>query len=564
MARFCTLKDFQPLSAPEQRLVDKCRDGEACVLGDGTRPGGPDTARTIRADLLRYLILGGCDDCRVDEWGVQLVGAYVTGQLDLSFAMAKGATALVRCHFETRIQALNARFQSLNFDGSFLPGLMAQGIEVTGHVFLRSGFTAKGEVSLAGARIAGQLSCIEGSFGNEGGDALNAETIEVTGDVFLCDGFTAKGGVSLSGAKIGGQLACDEGRFENEGGNALNAHGIEVTGDVFLRDGFTAKGRVSLSGAKIGGQLACIKGSFENEGGDALYAGRIRVGAQFFWRGVTVHAGVINLAAAHVGDLVDDAESWPGSGRLVLDGFTYDRIGAAATDANTRLKWLAKGDRWNGEFFPQPYTQLAKVLREMGHDRAARVVRMAQERLVRQHIRETARIVPNGDVDVALKSLWADARNLVRLLGDWILRWVTGYGHAPVRSAIALAVLFLIATSLANRAWNEGSFAPNSGPILVSTGWTDLADDPTIPNPAKAWSAHGAAGQDWESFNRYAYGFDVVVPILTLGQTEAWAPSTTRGAWGWRLWWARWVLSAFGWIVTALGAAAITGIIRRE
>ncbi|MCV2865600.1 hypothetical protein OE647_12780 [Defluviimonas sp. WL0075] len=56
----------------------------------------------------------------------------------------------------------------------------------------------------------------------------------------------------------------------------------------------------------------------------------------------------------------------------------------------------------------------------------------------------------------------------------------------------------------------------------------------------------------------------MVVPILTLGQTTAWAPSTNRGAWGRVLWWARWVLSSAGWIVTALGAAAITGIIRRD
>ncbi|MGB5870131.1 MAG: hypothetical protein WBH04_08010, partial [Albidovulum sp.] len=57
---------------------------------------------------------------------------------------------------------------------------------------------------------------------------------------------------------------------------------------------------------------------------------------------------------------------------------------------------------------------------------------------------------------------------------------------------------------------------------------------------------------------------DIAGPVLALGQSAAWAPSPTRGPWGWHLWWARWVLSSLGWIVTALGAAAITGIIRRE
>ncbi|WP_284163621.1 hypothetical protein [Frigidibacter sp. SD6-1] len=83
------------------------------------------------------------------------------------------------------------------------------------------------------------------------------------------------------------------------------------------------------------------------------------------------------------------------------------------------------------------------------------------------------------------------------------------------------------------------------------------------PNPAATWANDPALGMDWDSFNSVGYGLDLVVPILNLGQTEAWAPSKDRGWWGWGLWWGRWVFQAAGWIVTALGAAAITGIIQR-
>jgi len=55
-----------------------------------------------------------------------------------------------------------------------------------------------------------------------------------------------------------------------------------------------------------------------------------------------------------------------------------------------------------------------------------------------------------------------------------------------------------------------------------------------------------------------------VVAIAAIWQTEYWAPSTTRGPWGWHLCWVRWALTVAGWIVTAVGAAAITGIVRRE
>ena len=81
MARLRTLAEWEALEGdealtePERHLIDSCRDGVACILDDGTRPEGPDPARTIRAGLLRYLILGGCDGCRVAEKGVQLRGA---------------------------------------------------------------------------------------------------------------------------------------------------------------------------------------------------------------------------------------------------------------------------------------------------------------------------------------------------------------------------------------------------------------------------------------------------------------------------------------------------------
>ena len=69
---------------------------------------------------------------------------------------------------------------------------------------------------------------------------------------------------------------------------------------------------------------------------------------------------------------------------------------------------------------------------------------------------------------------------------------------------------------------------------------------------------------DWDSFNALGYAADLVIPILDLGQESAWAPSKDRGAWGFHLWWGRWVFAAMGWIITALGAAAVTGIIQRD
>ena len=77
------------LTAAEQRLIEACRVGRQCFVGE-IRPEVQRDEITIRAPLLRYLILGGCDGFRVHAWGVSVCGAWIQGCLDLSLAKARG------------------------------------------------------------------------------------------------------------------------------------------------------------------------------------------------------------------------------------------------------------------------------------------------------------------------------------------------------------------------------------------------------------------------------------------------------------------------------------------
>ena len=241
-----------------------------------------------------------------------------------------------------------------------------------------------------------------------------------------------------------------------------------------------------------------------------------------------------------------------------MDGFIYDKIIGSDLSTKERIDWVTAGAVSSDEFRPQPFTQLAKFYRETGHDASARDVLFERERLVRKYARRDrmrARLSLFNNPIVELFR-W--------LFGDLLVRWVVGYGHGPFRSLFWLIGLFVLAVIPAHYAWEEGSFAPNSGPVLVSEDWKTFAHLPDERNPAELWSIHGHPGQDWETFNRYAYAADLVIPIIDFGQTDAWTPSTTRGPWGWHLWWARWLFTAMGWLITALGAAAITGLLKRE
>ncbi|HEX9856791.1 MAG TPA: hypothetical protein VGA75_00430, partial [Paracoccaceae bacterium] len=180
MAEFTTIAAFRDLTEPERKLIAACRAGKPCILGDGTRPEAPSPQCTIRADLLRLLILGGSKDCGLHDHGVALGGAYVTGSLRLDFATAKGQTLLCDSAFTDEISAHQARLNLFSLEGSKLPGgLVAQGAEVTGDVFLRNGFHATGEVSVHGAKIGGQLNCEGAHFDNPNGDALVAQGLRV-------------------------------------------------------------------------------------------------------------------------------------------------------------------------------------------------------------------------------------------------------------------------------------------------------------------------------------------------------------------------------------------------
>lgn len=371
-----------------------------------------------------------------------------------------------------------------------------------------------------------------------------------------------------SGAKIGGQLVCEGATFETTEDKALNLQGAVIMGLVSLK-GITAEATIAMNGAQISSQLIFSGAKFETPEGFALNLEGAMIKSNLFFTKIKSIKGWINLSDTYVANLHDDPESWAKVKSLILNGFTYDHILGedSATDFKSRLQWLEKGSHYKGKFFPQPYTQLAKVLQEMGHDRDAREVRVAlAEKLGAEHRKQLRKdhassINSPPKLGFKIAKLVLKARLGFSWLLDFLFRNVVGYGFKPARSLYWLAGLIFMAWFMALGAWETGQFAPNSAPILVSQDWIDLADD---PKAAITWSNESMTGRDWETFHPLAYAADIVIPIVEIGQTSAWAPSASRGPWGAALWWMRWIFTAFGWIISALGAAAITGVIRRD
>ncbi|MEM8536246.1 MAG: hypothetical protein AAGF56_00140 [Pseudomonadota bacterium] len=621
------LRDGGLLTPAEEVLLDAAQAGEVAQVG-ATVPNLKGPQVLVRAGLLRYLILGGCKDFRTQPSGITLRGAWISGVLDLSFTAAHGPVDFFNCHFAERPEMLQLQVDGLAIVRCTLAqGLRAARIQVAGNLTL-NGSRVDGKVSFSGGVIKGHLSCTEAVLRNPEGSAFKAQGVTIASSV-LMEGTTADGQVSFLGAQIGGQLVCQRVGFHNAGGHALNAQSTQVRGDAFLREAET-DGEVSFMGAEINGVLDCGHATMRNAGGRALNAQRLVVKEGFIWRRIKDVAGAVDLTSAHVGDLWDDAESWACCDQIYLSGFRYDVL-HGSIDVPERLAWLKKGAISRREFYPQPYEQLAKLLRDTGHRTDARAIMVAKEKEQRKASRArwrreaewrsallAASLSPDRAAAIAkleqrrpndpqlarLKMLHPDAsgqtvsgqtlayaqkqfrdeqrwfglrvawRNTGRVIADRVLGLVVGYGHKPERSFYMLIVLVLIGWTLADRAWQAGDFAPNSGPVLMSEGWQRLAADERITNPAQVWSDKYmlapdgqtvlTPGRDYETFHPVAYAVDLVVPLVALGQEASWAPSTTRGPWGQILWYVRWWLIALGWIVTAIGAAAVTGVIRRD
>lgn len=139
----------------EDKLIAACVAGEPCILGtEVPADGTPDPDRRIRADVLRYLITGGCEARKVADTGVDLTGGHVTGKLDLNLATAKGKTQTIFCRFNELIEAEQTKFGLISLTDSNLVGLNAEGAQIKGGVFLGN-TTANATINLSGAEIGG-------------------------------------------------------------------------------------------------------------------------------------------------------------------------------------------------------------------------------------------------------------------------------------------------------------------------------------------------------------------------------------------------------------------------
>lgn len=540
-------------SALESALIKNARLGEwASLEGKFRCPSDTlDPNLRVRAGLIRHLLLAESEENpdvpATHARGLQLAGAWVDGTLDFQGCKTKFDCRFSNCLFPEDIVFRDAEMRGLFFFG----GVAEKKIDLlrlrtANSLHFSNGFYSKKTINLRGSRIGMQFFCGGAIFGSPGSDP-NTRALDCTG------------------AKIGADaIMCFSkwGRDEDVREAPLEINGM-----------------ADFSRSHIGGHLR-----FENATLNGVFRGEaMHVMSTFFWRKVAGNRARIDLSLAEVGVLCDDPDSW-GSAQtfLHLEGFQYGQVLSPFTLAD-RLMWLERNCKatWDrdantytptpassvSKFRPQPYTQLAKVLSRSGYRNGAAKVRFVRERQTRLAEFSRAWERRNDTCWRIIPLVWPT----IKLALDVLYWGLFGFGHSPMR---AFWVIFFIVASAGyfyGQVYNSGQMAPNSSVILTSFDWQHALTQSEVYEVPPLWIWSGKNGYsplpsaiDYETFNQWLYAIDLFLPLDSIGQESAWAPSLERGSLGKLGYYVRFWVQLAGWVITAAGAAVLTGLVGKS
>ena len=499
-----------PLLPAEVKFARCMREGSVCEIGTGELPQEPikfgKNANVIRAEVIRFFAFGGDVHSPIRGADAALMGAWIPDDLDASFARVDFTMRFMRCRFASSVFLDHAELVNLFMSGSRLSrGLSGDGLKVSGSVLFNDAFSVFGETRVIEARIGGNLVCDDGEFNNRGGVAFGFDGSRVGGSV-LMRRVSADGEVRLSRAHIGGYFDCEGGRFNNPaevkpmtgnpGDEALKADGLVVNDDVFLRNGFSATGVVNLSGAQIGGDLECAGGTFTGN----VFMENAEIKNSLVW-GQVGGFGVVSLLSAKAGTLTGSMKSWK-TFNVFLDGFVYGRF-FDSDDVQSRLDWLGNRPIMAG-FSPQPYEQVAKVLRAMGKPLDAWDVEREKNRLQREH----------------------DGESPVQKFGGWILDTLKDAVYRPLRTVKWAATVAAFGAAVFAVAGWRGDIVPTHPVVMLSEAYKGEVAPNGDSRPTRAVLD---AIPEYPAFNPVAFSLDIFTPSAVLHQEESWGPRSGDG-----------------------------------
>ncbi len=311
------------------------------------------------------------------------------------------------------------------------------------------------------------------------------------------------------------------------------------------------RGKVEFFGANVAGVMNCKGGDFsvpktvaasdlgapeEYLAFDAISLTNAEIKGGLFLAGAKKSDdakidGSLDLKGAFARVLVDSVASWPmqpkkkrfsrhgkpeGPRNAVhLDGFTFNRFGGKAPrGAKKRMRWLGLQPKahMGYDFRPQPFEQLIKVLKDMGHPEDVRRLAIEREKLLHRS---------------RWALWWRPSRffpALSAVFSTLMVGWLMGYGYRPLRVVKIMLIVGLLCGVFYDGVKDQGVFAPRDTQVLLYQQARDCAAPQDRP-PSGTWSEclHNYV-HEYSHFDPYAYSFNVLFPVIDLFQEKTWAP----------------------------------------
>lgn len=366
---------------------------------------------------------------------------------------------------------------------------------------------------------------------------LTAATVRVDGVLRLSD-CRFRGPVRLGGAHIAGALFLGWAELSAPGETALELNHVTI-GDDLWAPSLRVDGEVRLNGAEVAGSIKLNDAWLSRPGRAALDAETLTVQGDVLMRRLESH-GWIGLRGARIGGRLELSyarlsnpgeaalrasscsigELWlrkgpPMEGSLNLrraqlevlflepeklpsEVFLSDLVYTSLTPhvpADRRLPML---ERDRDGYVPHAYEQLATSYRRVGDDHAARLVQLAKQRRLRS------------------------TRAWYGRLWGYVQDATVGYGFRPLRAAVWLL-------------------------SLLAIGSTAYA----LHHP------HALKASEAPHFNPVFYTLDLLLPVISFGQEEAFAPD------GWYQY-LGYALIITGWVLATTVVTGVTRTVSRQ
>lgn len=311
----------------------------------------------VQADLIRDLLRGHYHELAgPDPHGLTIIGAKISGRLDLQNLRTEVALELKSCYVPQGINLKGSELAQITLDDSIFGYI--DGDTNDSEITLDS---SDGQICFESAIVNGDLGLSGIIVSNRNGPAVDADTLFVGGtmnmDNSVLRGTGDRGVLRLTGATVSSQLSLCNSESHNPTGPAISADELTVGGNLFieeteLKSATSSSGCARFIGATIEGQFSLTGSNITNGSGQPFIANRITVKSDMFLEAKIIAENCEHFSAASIiGGDIGGLLSFSGAEITSINGAAFTGFNLTVNDEiNIDKGFISHGRNEFGSF----------------------------------------------------------------------------------------------------------------------------------------------------------------------------------------------------------------------